>query len=248
LGMRKRKAIAVIPARYNSSRLPGKPLISIKGKPLIQRVYEKALKSKLLDGVLVATDNQKVRDLMESLGGEVKLTSKNHPTGTDRVAEAVKDIPCDIVLNIQCDEPFLDPRMVDDLVRLMRNKKDLKMATLAYRIKDPQLIYDPNIVKVVLDQEDFALYFSRMPVPFHRTDGKSANKLFFYEHIGIYAFRKSFLLRFAQLPQGPLEITEKLEQLRALENGYKIKVLVTKYNSRAINSSFWKMELRPIWI
>jgi 3-deoxy-manno-octulosonate cytidylyltransferase (CMP-KDO synthetase) len=233
--MRERKAIAVIPARYNSSRLPGKPLISIKGKPLIQRVYEKALKSKLLDRVLVATDNQKVKDLMENLGGEVKLTSKNHPTGTDRAAEAVRNIPCEVVLNIQCDEPFLDPRMVDDLIRLMKKEKELKMATLAYKMKDPQLIYDPNIVKVILDQKDFALYFSRMPVPFHRKDGKS-KKSCFYEHIGVYAFRKSFLLRFAQLPQSPLEIAEKLEQLRALENGYKIKVLVTRYNSRAINS------------
>jgi 3-deoxy-manno-octulosonate cytidylyltransferase (CMP-KDO synthetase) len=234
--MKKRKAIAIIPARYNSSRLPGKPLISIKGKPLIQRVYEKALKSKLLDKVLVATDNQKVKDLMENLGAEVKLTSKNHPTGSDRVAEAVRGITCDIVLNIQCDEPFLDPRMVDDLIRLMQNQKELKMATLAYKIKDPWLIYDPNIVKVVLDKKDFALYFSRMPVPFHRTDGKSSKISVFYEHIGIYAFRKSFLLRFAQLPQSPLEMAERLEQLRALENGYRIKILLTRYNSRAINS------------
>jgi len=234
--MKKKKAIGVIPARYNSSRLPGKPLISIKGKPLIQRVYEKALKSKLLDKVLVATDDQRIKDLMENLRGEVKLTSKNHPTGSDRVAEAVKDIPCDIVLNIQCDEPFLDPRMVDDLIRLMRREKELKMATLAFEISDPELIYDPNIVKVVLDQSNFALYFSRMPVPFHKSDGHSHKKPLFYEHIGVYAFRKSFLLRFAQLARSPLETAERLEQLRALENGFKIKVLVTKYNSRAINS------------
>ena len=173
---------------------------------------------------------------MENLGAEVRLTSKNQPTGTDRVAEAVKGVACDIVLNIQCDEPFLDPRMADDLIRLMKKEKDLKMATLAYKIKDPELIYDPNIVKVVLDKRNFALYFSRMPVPFQRSDGKSPSKSSFYEHIGVYAFRKSFLLRFARLPQGPLELAEKLEQLRALENGYKIKVLVTKYNSRAINS------------
>ena len=234
--MRKKKAIGVIPARYDSSRLPGKPLISIKGKPLIQRVYEKVLKSKLLNGVLVATDDQRVKDLMEKLNGEVKLTSKNHRTGSDRVAEAVKGIPCDIVLNIQCDEPFLDPRMVDDLIRLMKKEKDLKMATLAYRVKDPELIYDPNIVKVVLDRRNFALYFSRMPVPFHRSDGKSPSKSSFYEHIGVYAFRKSFLLKFAQLPRSPLEMSERLEQLRVLENGYRIKVLMTKYNSRAINS------------
>lgn len=234
--MSKRKAIAVIPARYKSSRLPGKPLISIKGKPLVQRVYQKASKSKLVDKVLVATDSRKIKDLMEDLGAEVKLTSKNHRTGSDRVAEAVRNIPCDIVLNIQCDEPFLNPKMVDDLIRLMRHQKDLKMATLAYRTKDPELIYDPNIVKVVLDQKDFALYFSRMPVPFHRSAGKSSRRSDFYEHIGIYAFRKSFLMRFARLPQSPLETEERLEQLRALENGCKIKVLVTRYNSRAINS------------
>lgn len=234
--MRKNKAIGVIPARYDSSRLPGKPLISIRGKPLIQRVYQKVSKSKLLDSVLVATDDQRVKELMGNLGGEVKLTSRNHRTGSDRVAEAIRGIACDIVLNIQCDEPFLDPRMVDDLIRLMKKEKDLKMATLAYKIKDPELIYDPNIVKVVLDRRNFALYFSRMPVPFQRSDGKSPSKSSFYEHIGVYGFRKSFLLKFAQLPRSPLEMTERLEQLRVLENGYKIKVLVTKYNSRAINS------------
>ncbi len=236
MGMTKKKAIGVIPARYDSSRLPGKPLILINGKPLIQRVYEKALKSKLLDEVLVATDSPKVKDIMENLGGEVRLTLKNHRTGTDRVAEAVKNIPCDIILNIQCDEPFLNPGMVDDLIRLMKKEKDLKMATLAFKIKEPELIYDPNIVKVVLDQNDFALYFSRMPIPFHRMDVRPSKNSYYYEHIGIYAFRKGFLMKFAQLPQSPLEIQEKLEQLRALENGYRIKVLISKYNSRAINS------------
>lgn len=234
--MTKRKAIAIIPARYNSSRLPGKPLISIKGKPLIQRVYEKASKSTLLDQVLVATDSQEVKNLMENLGAEVKLTSKSHPTGTDRVAEAARGISCDVILNIQCDEPFLDPRMVDDLIRLMEKEKELKMATLAYKIKAPELVYDPNIVKVVLDRKGFALYFSRMPVPFHRADDKPLGTSPYYEHIGIYAFRKNFLLRFARLAQSPLEKAEKLEQLRALENGYKIRVLVTRYNSRAVNS------------
>ena len=234
--MTKKKAIGVIPARYDSSRLPGKPLILINGKPLIQRVYEKTLKSKLLDQVLVATDSPRIKTVMENLGGESKLTSKKHRTGSDRVAEAVKNIPCDIVLNIQCDEPFLNPKMTDDLVRLMRKEKDLKMATLAFKINDPELIYDPNIVKVVLDQNDFALYFSRMPVPFQKKDIKSAKKSNFYEHIGIYAFKKSFLLKFAQLPQSPLEIAERLEQLRALEYGFRIKVLISKYNSRSINS------------
>ena len=234
--MTKKKAIGVIPARYDSSRLPGKPLILINGKPLIQRVYEKALKSKLLDQVLVATDSPKIKTIMENLGGDIKLTSKKHRTGSDRVAEAVKKIPCDIVLNIQCDEPFLNPKMTDDLIRLMRKEKDLKMATLAFKINDPELIYDPNIVKVVLDQNNFALYFSRMPVPFQKTDKKSTKKSHFYEHIGIYAFRKSFLLKFAQLPQSPLEIAERLEQLRALEYGFRIKVLISKYNSRSINS------------
>jgi 3-deoxy-manno-octulosonate cytidylyltransferase (CMP-KDO synthetase) len=234
--MTKKKAIGVIPARYDSSRLPGKPLILINGKPLIQRVYEKALKSKLLDEVLVATDSPKVKVIMENLGGQVRLTSKKHRTGTDRVAQAVKNIPCEIVLNIQCDEPFLNPGMVDDLIRLMKKEKDLKMATLAYKINDPELIYDPNIVKVVLDKKNFALYFSRMPIPFQKKANKSSKKSYFYEHIGIYAFKKSFLLKFAQFPQSPLELREKLEQLRALENGFKIKVLVSKYNSGAINS------------
>jgi len=246
--------IGVIPARYKSLRLPGKPLIPIKGKPLIQRVYENASKSKYLDKLLVATDDKRILNLVKDFGGEARLTSKRHKTGTDRMAEAVKDINAEIVLNIQCDEAFLNPKMIDELVLQMKKDKNILMGTLASKIKDKKFLTDPNLVKVVIDKKNYALYFSRHPIPYQRTDGyqiknqnrqdvvKTLRAPHYYEHIGIYAFRKSFLEKFSKLPQTPLEKSERLEQLRALENGYKIKVVITKssrcsaYNSFSLNS------------
>jgi len=226
--------LGVIPARYNSSRLPGKPLLPIQGKPLIQRVYESASRSKLLNQVIVATDDQRIRKSVDDFGGKAVLTSSKPKTGSDRVAEAVKGLNCDLVLNIQCDEAFMNPRMLDQLINFMRRNKDVQMGTLAKKVNDPDFFKSPDRVKVVLDKDGNAIYFSRFPIPFQRGNGKKG--INYYEHIGVYAFRKGFLSKFAKLKQTPLEKAESLEQLRVLENGYKIKVVLTNYNSKSINN------------
>ncbi len=232
--MKKDIVLGVIPARYNSSRLPGKPLLSIKGKPLVQRVYESASRSKLLNQVIVATDDQRIRSKVETFGGEVVFTSSKPKTGSDRVAEAVKSLNCDLVLNIQCDEAFMNPKMLDQLIGFMQRNKDVQIGTLAKKVNDPDFFKNPDRVKVVLDKDGNAIYFSRFPIPFQRGNGKKG--INYYEHIGVYAFRKGFLSKYAKLKQTPLEKTESLEQLRVLENGYKIKVLLTNYDSKSINS------------
>ena len=231
MAMRKQKVTGVIPARYESKRLPGKPLVLVNGKPLIQRVFERAKKSKSLDELMVVTDDQRIFDLVKNFGGKVKLSSKSHPTGTDRVAEAVYDLDSDIVVNIQCDEPFLNPKMIDDLVLPLKRDKEINMTTLAKRMNNNQNIENPNLVKVILDREDFAIYFSRFPIPY-----SNDNYARHYEHIGIYAFRKSFLMKLTSLPQTPLEKSERLEQLRVLEHGYKIKVVLTRHRAFSINT------------
>ncbi|KPL15909.1 MAG: 3-deoxy-manno-octulosonate cytidylyltransferase [Bacteroides sp. SM23_62] len=234
--MLKQKILGVIPARYNSSRLPGKPLFLINRKPLIQKVFENAKRSESLDRILVATDDRRILDTVEKFGGEAVLTSKNNRTGTDRVFEASKNLKYDIILNIQCDEASFNPRMIDDLISQMRKNKRILMGTLARKIKDEKSLKNPDVVKVVLDKDGNALYFSRYPIPFLRPDGFKPKRNLFYEHIGIYAFRKNFLKKFSDLPQTPLEKSERLEQLRALESGYKIKVFLTEHNSKALNS------------
>ncbi len=243
--MAKRKIIGIIPARYGSKRLQGKPLIPINGKPLVQRVHEGAKGSRFLDRVIVATDSARVSDMVYGFGGEAYLSLRRHSTGTDRVAEVVRNLNCDLVVNIQCDQPFLNPKMIDDLVASMCKGRNLLMGTLVRKIEDPQKLKNPNVVKVVLDQNDFALYFSRFPIPYirnmhHAVHPRGFDKIDlkrspYYEHIGIYAFKKDFLLRFASWKQTPLEMYEKLEQLRALENGHKIKVCVTKHQSFTID-------------
>lgn len=252
--MAKRKIIGIIPARYGAKRLPGKPLISIDAKPLVQRVYECAQRSRFLDRVIVATDSARISDVVYGFGGEAYLSLRRHPTGTDRVAEVVRNLNYDLVLNIQCDQPFLNPRMIDDLILSMLKERNVLMGTLAKKIEDPQKLKKTDVVKVVTDQKGFALYFSRFPIPYirdihHKESFRNINKIGlrrspYYEHIGIYAFRKDFLLKFASWKQTPLEKYEKLEQLRALENGYKIKVCVTKYQSFTIDSPSDVLELK----
>ncbi|MDH4221963.1 MAG: 3-deoxy-manno-octulosonate cytidylyltransferase [candidate division Zixibacteria bacterium] len=232
--MKKDLVIGVIPVRYNSSRLPGKPFLPVQGKPLLQRVYERASRSKLLDKIMVATDDERINKLVKDFEGNVVLTSGRPKSGTDRVAEAVRNSNPDLVLNIQGDEPFLKPEMIDQLIDFMKKNKKVQMGTLAMKVRDRDFFENPNRVKVVIDKKGDALYFSRFPVPFKR-DGKS-NKIDHYEHIGIYAFRKEFLIKFSQWKQTPLEKSESLEQLRVLENGFKIKVVVTDYGSKSINS------------
>ena len=218
------RVIGVIPARYGSTRFEGKPLADIWGKPMIQYVYERAQRASILDDVIVATDDLRIKEAVERFGGKAAMTSPKHPTGTDRSGEVVKDLDVNTVINIQGDEPLIDPKLIDEVGQPLLENPQIEMATLAHEITTKEKHMDPNVVKVVIDAQGFALYFSRSLIPYPR---KTEN-LHAYEHIGIYAYRKNFLLDFIQLPPTPLEKTESLEQLRALENGYKIKVIITK--------------------
>jgi 3-deoxy-manno-octulosonate cytidylyltransferase (CMP-KDO synthetase) len=215
------KILGVIPARYASTRLPGKPLADICGKTLIQRVYERASRSSLLDRLVVATDDERILNAVRTFGGEAVLTSPDHPNGTCRAAEAAGMFDGEIVLNIQGDEPLLDPMMVDEVARILEEDESVPSSTLCSPITDPALFADSSAVKVVRDLRGFALYFSRSPIPFCR------NESTIYEHIGIYGFSREFLNVYASLPQTPLSTAESLEQLKILEHGYSMKVGVT---------------------
>jgi len=217
------KILGVIPARFRSSRFQGKPLALLGGKPMIQHVYERASKSERLSDLLVATDDERIFAAVESFGGKALMTSPDHPSGTDRVAEAARSSESEIVVNIQGDEPFISPGVIDQLVRPFNHSPGIDMSTLCRRIEDEAALADPNVVKVVTDRHGDALYFSRSLIP-HPRHGESAQAL---EHIGIYAYRKEFLLRFASLQPTPLEQAEGLEQLRALEHSACIRVVRT---------------------
>ncbi|MBE3144233.1 MAG: 3-deoxy-manno-octulosonate cytidylyltransferase [Planctomycetes bacterium] len=219
------KIIGILPARYGSSRLEGKPLKDICGKPMIQYVYAAAQKARLLTQVVVATDDQRIVDAVEKFGGQACLTSANHKTGTDRIAEVARNMEADTVVNIQGDEPLLDPRQIDEVIQPMIDDRTLKACTLCRPIQSKADLKNPNVVKVVFDLHGNALYFSRSLIPYPRkAQGHRA-----YEHIGIYVYSKDFLLQYVQTPQTPLEISESLEQLRILENGVRLKVVVTQY-------------------
>jgi 3-deoxy-manno-octulosonate cytidylyltransferase (CMP-KDO synthetase) len=227
------RVIAAIPARYQSSRFPGKPLALILGKPMIQYVYERSSAACRVDEVWVATDDQRIYEAVKSFGGKVVLTSPNHESGTERVAEVARKIPADVVINIQGDEPLIRPEAIDILAEAMAEDQNTPMATLKRKISRKQDIDNPNCVKVVTGREGFALYFSRLPIPFDR-DGHVPPCV--YQHIGIYAYRKDFLLQIPALPPSTLEQTERLEQLRILENGYRIKVIETDYESYGVDT------------
>ena len=231
----------IIPARYSSTRLPGKPLVLIHGKPMIQRVYEQSKKSKLLSRVIVATDDQRIFDFVASFGGEVMMTSEKHVSGTDRLAEAVKMINCDIVVNVQGDEPFIDPNNIDIAIEPLLKDRMLNVSTLAFKITNPLDLENENKVKVVLDKNNFALYFSRNYIPFDMEHNPARvwtlKDRKFYKHIGLYVYRKSFLIRFSKMKKSYLEEVEKLEQLRILENGERIKVVITKKDSVSIDTA-----------
>jgi 3-deoxy-manno-octulosonate cytidylyltransferase (CMP-KDO synthetase) len=237
--MSKSKVIGIIPARLGSRRLAQKPLVSIHGKPLVQNVYEHAARSKFLNRLMVVTNSSRISDLVFAFGGEAHISLKNHQTGSDRVAEVAKNLNYDLVLNIQCDLPDLPPTLIDQLASSMLKERGVVMGTVAVRISDPAKLKNPNVVKVALDRNGFALYFSRSSIPYVRMDGKTSVRFAqkridlkttaFYEHIGIYGFRKDFLIQFASWERTPLEKSEGLEQLRALEHGAKIKVYQTKF-------------------
>jgi len=226
------KKLIVIPARYESPRLPGKPLLEIAGKPLIQLVYERAPESRLQNGVIVATDDERILRAVTAFGGDAVMTRPSCRSGTDRVFEAINEREAGLVINLQGDEPFMRPDMADLLFSVMDNE-DLDMATLCSPIADDREYHDPNTVKVVLDGRGFALYFSRSPIP-HLRNGAAHPLL--YKHIGIYAFKRDFLERFVKMPRSRLEDLESLEQLRVLENGFRIRVLTTHYDGIGIET------------
>lgn len=216
------KSICVIPARYSSTRLPGKPLKDICGKPMICRVYERAAKAKSVAEVIVATDDERILQAVEKNGGRAVMTRADHKTGTDRLAEvAEKFSDAEVIVNVQGDEPLIEPNLIDELIAEFLADKNLQMATVATELIDADEMKNPNNVKVVIDKNNNALYFSRSLIPYPRNVGKS--KIF--KHIGIYAYRRNFLLAYAKMEPTPLEQAESLEQLRALENGFKIRVI-----------------------
>lgn len=217
------RTLCVIPARYASTRLPGKPLADICGKPMICRVLERARCARKPDKVIVATDDERICDAVRAEGGEALMTRTDHPTGTDRLAEVAEAYPAvDLIVNVQGDEPLIEPSVIDDLIAPFEMDENLPMATVMTRMEDAEEQLDPNNVKVVVDKLGYALYFSRSLVPYPRAAAGPV-----YKHIGIYAYRRDFLLRYARLEPTPLEKAESLEQLRALENGYGIRVLET---------------------
>ncbi|EAX46460.1 3-deoxy-D-manno-octulosonate cytidylyltransferase [Thermosinus carboxydivorans Nor1] len=225
--------LCVIPTRYASTRLPGKALAEIAGKPMIQHVYERACRAKRPRAVLVATDHELIYQAVKAFGGQVMLTSPDHPTGTDRLAEVARAYPdVDVIVNVQGDEPLIAPEVIDELAAAFDGAPDLAMATLMTEMDEEEYNL-PSAVKVVTDLNGYALYFSRSLIPFPRVKHEAYNV---YKHIGIYAYRRDFLLTFAALPPTPLERAESLEQLRALEHGYRIKVLKTDFKSIGVDT------------
>jgi 3-deoxy-manno-octulosonate cytidylyltransferase (CMP-KDO synthetase) len=216
------RVVVIIPARYESTRFPGKPLADLHGQPMIQRVYERACATRGVERVLVATDDARIRAAVDGFGGDAVMTSPAHSTGTDRIAEVAAGLDADVIVNVQGDLPLLDPAMVDAAVAPLHADPGLPMATIKTAIRTREERESPNVVKVVTDRDGYALYFSRSPLPYDR-DGALGTGLG-YKHIGLYAYRRDFLLSFARLAPTPLERSEQLEQLRALEWGFRIKV------------------------
>ncbi len=230
------KILAVIPARFGSTRFAAKVLAKDTGKFLLQHTYEQACLAKLPEKVIIATDNEKIVAAAETFGAECIMTSVEHKSGTDRIAEAVADMDVDIVVNLQADEPEIDPGNIDYLAQLLIDNPGYPMATFAAEFQNAQQIADPNIVKVITDCNNRAIYFSRFPIPYDRDKSGVGNIKQYLRHLGIYAYRKTFLLKITTLPQTPLEKIEKLEQLRAIENGYKILVGKVKHTCDGIDT------------
>jgi 3-deoxy-manno-octulosonate cytidylyltransferase (CMP-KDO synthetase) len=227
--------IAVIPARYGSSRLPGKALAEIAGVPMIVRVWQQARKARLLHRVLVATDDARIAEAVHNAGGEVEMTATSHQSGTDRIAEVARRLAADVYVNVQGDQPFIAPDDIDAIAEVMTAEPTLRMATLGTPIVDQEEWLNPNKVKIVRDHQGYALYFSRSPIPFYRDQaGVPPDAL---RHVAVYGYRRDFLLNFAALTPGRLEQTEKLEQLRAMEHGYRIKILASVAPSLEVDTA-----------
>ena len=226
---KKYNAIAIIPARYSSSRFPGKPLALIAGKTLLQRTYEQAIQCKVLSRILIATDDQRIFDHATSFGAEVVMTPTDCPTGSDRLAYVLKQYPelqqADIIVNVQGDEPCIDPNAIEKLVAILSSDQEAVMSTACFPLTCPHEVSNPNTVKCIFDRNHNALYFSRGLLPSGRSEKYCPNTPY-YKHVGLYAYRPDFLLKYGTLPMTPLQIAEDLEQLKVLEHGYKIKVTI----------------------
>lgn len=227
--------IGVIPARYSSIRFEGKVLADIFGKPMIQHVWERAKQARALDEVIIACDHEAVADAARKFGAKWVMTSKGHASGTDRITEIINPLDVKIVVNIQGDEPLIHPTMIDSVARALLDDPRVSMATVMKKIEDPSLINDPNIVKVVTDKNNFALYFSRAAIPYLAINSDIKQPAYF-KHIGLYGYTKDFLFIYKNLPASNLENIEKLEQLRALEEGFKIKVIETKFDTIGVDT------------
>jgi 3-deoxy-manno-octulosonate cytidylyltransferase (CMP-KDO synthetase) len=228
------QVIVVIPARYGSTRLPGKPLVPLAGKPMIQRVYERAQLAKRVSQVIVATDDERIVKAVEQFGGVARLTRADHRTGTERVAEVAAHVPGEVYVNVQGDEPLLDPFAVDTAIDALLEEPAASIATVATPIKTPADIMDPNVVKTVLDFENNGIYFSRAPIPWVR-DTATKIQVRHLKHLGLYVFQRDTLLEYPTLPQGELEKIEQLEQLRWLENGWKIRVAEVEHDAVSVD-------------
>ena len=242
------RAVAIIPARWASTRFPGKPLAQIQNKPMIQWVVEQAQKASRISEVIVATDDIRIVEAVHGFGGKAVMTSPDHATGSDRIAEVASGLKCDIVVNVQGDEPLIPPQNIDQVVDTLEKDPSLNVATLMMAINDPDEIADPHVVKVVADQKGRALYFSRSPIPFHRDEwksgspedlSKSKDKVMrqVYKHVGLYAYTRSFVLELSRMAPTPLEQLEKLEQLRILEHGIPIQIGITEQPSMGVDHS-----------
>ncbi|MBU1062274.1 MAG: 3-deoxy-manno-octulosonate cytidylyltransferase [Candidatus Omnitrophica bacterium] len=240
------EVIGIIPARYGSTRFEGKLLADLCGKSVIQHTWENAKKAKTIEDIIIATDDKRIYNFAKGFGAKVIYTSKAHKSGSDRLTEVVSSIDTKVVVNIQADEPLIHPTMIDDVVDPILRDDSIHMATLCHKIGNEKDFLDPNVVKVVMDRKGFALYFSRAPIPYLLSsfakasgDRRAAGErgiVTHYKHIGIYAYTKDFLFTFKSLPQSRLEKSEKLEQLRVIENGYKIKVIETKFDTIGIDT------------
>ncbi len=227
--------IGVIPARYSSKRFEGKVLADISGKPMIQHVYERAKQALLLDDLLIACDDESVASVAREFGAKVIMTSKAHACGTDRIIEVINPIDVKIVVNIQADEPLVHPMMIDAVAQALLDDARVSMATIMKKIENAHELNDPNVVKVVVDKNNFALYFSRAPIP-HREHNSEVKSPVYYKHIGLYGYTKDFLFIYKNLPVSNLEKIECLEQLRVLEEGFRIKVIETKFDTVGVDT------------
>ena len=229
------EVVGIIPARYGSTRFEGKVLKDLCGKPVIQHVYERAKKARQLDDLIIAADDERIIQVVKGFKGKVIHTSRSHSTGTDRLTEVVNEMDVRVVVNIQGDEPLVNPMMIDDLVGAMKEDKALAMATVVKKSYSTEEFRSPDVVKAILDQNRYAVYFSRSPIPTLLTPDEKEGR-YFYKHIGLYAYTKDFLFTFKKLPASYLETQERLEQLRAIEHGYRIKVIETEFETIGIDT------------